>query len=560
MAAWDFVAGDVDRDGLDDLALVGNGEWFAWMSGQNYAMHGPFDLELCGGIYALGDVDGDRQPDLLMLSGANWFGWRSGNSHCLEGPVNCGVSNGVPCLHDFDMDGRDDPCVVVGHTWHVWRSASNYAKQLPFGFDPGASTDLYPVAFSFTLFPNTQWQRIFHCIGFMVNGWLHYRRTDILSTAITPLQMAPGVPVTGLFDGHQGPDLLTVERLTDSYRYHTFLSSDGWEKRGPFTLRSGNAPGVAGMVWQDTNGCYAAAAVYDVGDITNALVDVNGTPLVFNRTVSFNTSTGYQASLRLPFYYAELTNVQSGDMVTLSVFTNSPAGPALMYRSAPVTMPAQVLMIQPAAGDRVLVGRAVPMSWTPADGCQGYLVSYDGPDDYTPQWDGGWHINYVPAPQTGYTIPAGCTITGLAEFGVAALNGDVPALIGEHDTNDCFMVAGSWDETETVVDVPVTDPLFIAKEYSVKEKGLRFHVRESDPYRMPYPGVITIHLKLRKWKISAASVEAYDMNGTRYFQWEKARIFKRKNRHYTVTFPCSPGSTIAIGTHKASFHGATYTY
>ncbi len=558
LAAWKFAAGDADRDGYDDLALIGNGEWYVWMSGQNYAMAGPFDLALCGGAYALGDLDGDRQPDLTMLSGADWFLWRSGNGYAMEGPLACGVPNGMPYLHDFDEDGRDDPAVVVGNAWHVWRSRANYARAAPFGFDPGAAGPRVPIAFAVTIFPGTSWEQTRHFVGWMINGRAIYRWTGNLGQAINPIELVQGVPVFGRFDGHQGPDLAIVQRLPDAYRVYTYMSGDAWERRGPFALRSGNVPGVAAMAWQDTNGCYAAASVYDIGDLTNARVDVNGTPLVFRERLAFGLSGGRETSLRLPFYYAVLTNVQAGDALTLSVYTNGPDGPALMYRSAPTVLPDQVLVIEPSDEAHVLAGQPVPMQWTPAAHAQGTLAWYLGPDDYTPRWDGGWHIAYVPAPRTAYTIPPSVTITGAAEFGVAALNGDVQALVGAEDTNDCFFVAASGDETETVVVVPVTDPLFIAKEYALKVKGLRFQVRESDPYRMPHPGTVTVHLKLRRWRISSAFVAAYDMNGAEYFAWDKTRVFKRQNKNYTVTFPCRPGSTIAIGTHHASFQGASY--
>ncbi len=136
---WQFAAADANRDGYDDLAVIGGGEWYVWMSGAQYVMQGPYDLDLSGGQFAAGDMDGDRQADLAMLSGANWHVWRSGNAFAREGPYNCGVT-GTPCLHDFDGDGCDDPCVVAAHTWHVWQSSGITPKMLLFGFDPGAST------------------------------------------------------------------------------------------------------------------------------------------------------------------------------------------------------------------------------------------------------------------------------------------------------------------------------------------------------------------------------------------------------------------------------------
>lgn len=40
----------------------------------------------------------------------------------------------------------------------------------------------------------------------------------------------------------------------------------------------------------------------------------------------------------------------------------------------------------------------------------------------------------------------------------------------------------------------------------------------------------------------------------------KERLFKRKNKTYTVTFNVHPGTTVVIGTHDASYRGGSYTY
>ena len=89
---------------------------------------------------------------------------------------------------------------------------------------------------------------------------------------------------------------MVVQRRPDRYLFYTYLSAARWEQSGPFELRSDNAPGVAAMAWQDTNGCYAAASVYDIGDITNARVEVNGTRLIYNRTLSFTNGAGRPAT------------------------------------------------------------------------------------------------------------------------------------------------------------------------------------------------------------------------------------------------------------------------
>ncbi len=566
-ADWQFAAGDADRDGKDDMALIGNGEWYVFMSGQNYAMEGPYDVDLTGGLYAVGDADGDRQADLAMLSGSDWFFWRSGNNYVREGPFDCGVTGGLPYLHDWDKDGKADPGVVIGHTWHVWDSGKDYAPRDPFGQEPPAGSEgIIPMA----------WGVNTNMYAYVKNGfimippptedglWLLYR-------------IVQGIPVEGAFDDHEGDDLVVVQRHPDRFLFYTWFSGENNQKKGPYELRSGNAPGAAAMVWREGDGVYAAATVYDIADITNALVAVNGVQLLYNQKLTFDTSAGYPVELDLPFYYAALPGLPPGDKATFTVHTRGPGGISLLYRSEPTAVPGPVQLLSPADGAAIPAGDPVPMTWTEAASTRGYLVSYEAPDDPTSGDEGAWHIQYLPAPASGYTIPAGSTVRGPAEFVVSALNGDVDALLGSEDTNDFFLVTASWDEalalavtptpipTSTPVITPTppisgTVPLPIVKNYSIKEKGLRFKVRESDPYQMPYSGRVTATFKLRKRRVSAAFVMAYDMEGKPYFSWNKARIYKRKSKSYTVTFPVLPGSTIAIGTHKASWYGAWYSF
>lgn len=556
-AGWEFVAGDADRDGRDDLALIGRGEWNIWMSGKNYAMEGPYDLDLSGGRYAMGDLDGDRAADLAMLSGSRWHVWRSGNNYVREGPYDCGVGGGKPYLFDFDRDGKDDPCAVVGYRWHVWLSGSDYKTVERFGDGPLDEKGLIPAVFRSPGGPVPAGTYF----GYMKDGWLELRRYN--GSGRHRLKLAQGVLAVGLFDDHHGDDLMVVQQRPNSFHVYTWFSGDNYHERGPHELNSGNAPGVGAMVWQDDSGSYGAASVYNIADLTAAAVSINGAPLAYSRKLSFTTAAGRKVSLDLPFYYAKLPGVKTGTQVACSVYA---PGPTLIYRSRPATVPAPVRLTAPADGARLPLKAPVPMSWTEAPGIRGYLAYYNGANDYTPSEDGAWHAAYLAAPRTGYTIPAGKTVWGPAEFGVAALNGDVDALLGSEDKNDCFLAAGSWDENATRFPTPTPVPqpppslLPIAREYAIKEEGLKFHIRESDPYKMPHPGTVTVNLKLRRWRISIAFVTAFDMEGRQYFTWDKARIYKRKNKKYAVTFPCLPGSTVVIGTHKASLRSALYDF
>lgn len=559
-AEWQFAAGLADGDHLDDLALIGRGEWYVWMSAKNYAMEGPYDVDLAGGLYTVGDIDGDRKADLAMLSGSRWHLWRSGNNYVREGPYDCGVDGGVPYLFDFDGDGKSDPCVVTGYRWHVWHSNSDYNRPEQFGDGTLVEPNLIPVAFDSAggILPRGTYY------GYMKDGWLEFRRYR--GSYRQKIKMVQGVPVRGLFDDNPGDDLIIMQRKPDGFEYHTWLSSDRYNLRGPYQLNSGNAPGVAAMAWQDTLGCYAAASVYNIKEMANVGVSVNGQALGYNHKLSFTTSAGRRVSLDLPFYYSSLPNVKTGNQVACSVYVPGPSGPSLMYRSKPAVMPGKIRMLTPPAGARLDAGKAVGMTWTPAAGVQGYLAYYHNPDDYTDSEDGAWLIQYLPGPRTGFTIPAGKTVSGPAQFGALALNGDVQALTGSQDVNDCFMVTAAWDETAaritTPTPVPVPTPYYlgIAKTYSVKEEGLRFTIRETNPYQMPHPGTVAVSLKMRKWRISIAFVTVFDMEGNEYYTWSKLRIYKRKNKKYTVIFPCRPGSTVVIGTHKASFRSAVYDF
>ncbi len=553
---WQFITGDVNHDGRSDLALFNRGEWYLWISDRNgHRMQGPFDMNfLTGGLYAMGDLDNDSRPDLAMLSGSDWFFWRATNNYEVEGPINCGVSNGVPYLHDFDEDRCSDPCVMVDKTWHVWLSKSNYAKRI-YGFDPGPaySSPPIPVAFDWRHYGPLSCRDNYY--GYMFGSILKCRKINSSDTNTYGAVLCRGVPLFGNFSDSQcvTMEALTLNHEDGRFRYCTFLARHFWERRGPWTLCSDRATGVAGMLWADTNGCYAAASVYDIGDITNALVDINGEILQFKHELSFNTSTGHTVKISLPFYYAELTNVHAGDSVVFSVRTNS----HLMYQSQPTIVPAQVRVLEPQPDTVFQTHDPVPVSWTAAAGSQGYLLSYDRESKFESGDEP--YQSYVAAPQTTYTIPTNCIVKGDAEFGVMALNGDVQALLKPDDTNDSFFLTASWDEVETLVEEPIPPPEFIiVKEYHKREEGLTFLVRESDPCRMTAPGRITVDIKSRRRKLSVAFVAAFDMQGKQYFGWDMARIYKRKSKWYSVTFPCQPYSTIVIGTHKASYLGTRY--
>ena len=247
-AEWQFAAGDADGDRLDDLALIGRGEWYVWMSGKSYSMEGPYDVDLSGGDYAVGDLDGDLKADLAMLSGSNWHLWRSGKNYVREGPYDCGVAGGLPLLFDFDGDGKSDPCVIKGYRWHVWHSSSDYKRLEQFGDGPLDAPGVIPVAFvsegPADILPRGTYY------GYMKDDWLEFRRYN--GSISRKIKLVQGVPVRGRFDNHRGDDLVIVQTRPDGFQYYTWLSSEYYNLRGPFQLNSGNAPGVAAMAWQDS--------------------------------------------------------------------------------------------------------------------------------------------------------------------------------------------------------------------------------------------------------------------------------------------------------------------
>ncbi len=552
---WQFAAGDINRDGDDDLVAIGGGEWYAWMSGPQYVMQGPQDLDLSGGQFVAGDVDGDRQADLGMLSGADWYVWRSGNAYQREGAYPCGVSNGVPYFYDGDNDRRDDPCVVVGYTWHLWASSLNYAKQLPFGFDPGASTGLIPLAWKG---PDGDYFGYVRPYAWP-DGMLKYRRYPH-HPIVGPLRLPYGVPLVGRFDAHDSPDLAVVQTRTNGFWIYTYLSGDNWNVGGPYPLSSARVPGVGGIAWMDTNGCYAAVSVHDIGESTNALVHVNNTRLQFTNRLAFVTAKGYRVDVPLACYYARMPGVKAGDALTLTVYPNNPSYPGLVYQSPPTRLPARAQVLQPANGAKLYAGQPATVSWTAASDRRGCLVSYLGDDLSAAQDDSNaWLIEYVAAPRTSTTVPGSLLVKGEAEFGVAALNGDVQALLASADTNDSFFVTAHYDETRATVETPPPPPSYIARQYEVRQDGLTFKVRETDPQKMALPGRVLIEFRMRKHKISIGFVMTYDMNGQQYFEWSKMRLCKRKGKKYEVVIPVQPYSTLVIGTHDAKLGGITYT-
>ncbi len=303
-----------------------------------------------------------------------------------------------------------------------------------------------------------------------------------------------------------------------------------------------------------------AVSVHDIGESTNALVYINNTRLHFTNRVGFITSKGYRVEAPLGCYYRRLSGLKPGDALTLTVYPNSPAYPGRVYKSQPTRIPPRAQVLQPTNGAKLFAGQPVAVSWTAAAGAQGYLVSYMGEDAAAaPDDSNAWMIEYAAAPRTTYTIPGSYIVRGGADFGVTALCGDVQKLLAGEDTNDSFFVAAHYDETSAMVETPPPPPTFIARQYKVRQDGLTFKVRETDPLKMTKPGRVLLDLRLRKRKISIAFVMAYDMNGNQYFEWSKMRLIKRKGKRYEVVIPFQPYSTLVIGTHDAKLGGITYT-
>ncbi len=135
------VPADYDGDGKADPALVkpATGDWFVWLSGQGYKGVGVTFYHPEFTLFVPADYDGDGKADPAVFnpSSGEWYFWLSAASYGGLGPrvfSNPGYSSAASA--DFDDDGQSDPAVfnaVLGE-WYIWLSGSSYAPSGPHAF------------------------------------------------------------------------------------------------------------------------------------------------------------------------------------------------------------------------------------------------------------------------------------------------------------------------------------------------------------------------------------------------------------------------------------------
>ncbi|MCP4577014.1 MAG: hypothetical protein GY846_12100 [Deltaproteobacteria bacterium] len=336
---------------------------------------------------------------------------------------------------------------------------------------------------------------------------------------------------------------------------------------------------IASAVSTDEEGTVAIASVTQGDlDIENATVSVNEVSLTYGMPLEFRSEEGFDVDVTLPIYYADLSQFTSGDRVDLVARADNGA---LIYKRSMVTIPGKPTLLQPVAGQEFFASENVPVQWNePSTDTKGYVAGYVDSDalseESTDDDDLGYYFEYVDAPKTEMTVPSAYTVVGDATFSVTAVSGDTDIFTSEEDPTDSFLVAGAtdWIEGEITADSatqfsatedPLTNDrgsqgLSIAKEYTKKIKGYRFKIRETDPNQISAPGTVQLGFKMRRYKVSIAFVQAFDMNGKQYYSWEKKRIYKSKSKKYYPSFSVSVGTTIVFGTHDASYRGGTYSY
>jgi len=339
------------------------------------------------------------------------------------------------------------------------------------------------------------------------------------------------------------------------------------------------------VVLLETNGAYAvASATRDDVDVEDAIISVDNTILSYGLPVSFETDSGLLVDLMLPIYYADLSGVASGDKLN---FRAKDSLAKEVYGKDNVEVPEQIQLGRPTEGEIFGVTEDVGMSWDEVRGAKGYLGAYvelnafndnpaeEGEDDVEYEEDDAGIFmeykdagDYNPIGMVEMLIPNAYTVAGDALFSAYALNGDTDIFTNAEKAEQSFFLVATAYEVQGEIEgspaeiqaVAGSEGLTIAKEYAQKEQGLRFTVRETDPQQITGPGTVTVGFKMRKFKVSVAFVKAFDINGNEYFSWVKKRIFKSKKKKYFPSFSASPGTTLVIGTHDASYRGGSYSY
>ncbi|MCF8144257.1 MAG: fibronectin type III domain-containing protein [Deltaproteobacteria bacterium] len=333
--------------------------------------------------------------------------------------------------------------------------------------------------------------------------------------------------------------------------------------------------GVSCVVSTDDEGTVAVASVGDENaDIDNALVTVNDVALAYGPSLEFRTERGFDVDVVLPIYYADLSRFTYGDSLQLTA--RMPDG-TIIYDRTNVTIPGRLALLEPNKCQIIADSQDVPMQWDVAADAEGYVAGYtevDAFDQDLADDDAGYYAAYVDASTTEATVPSAYTVIGDATFFASAVTGDTEIFTSEEDAVGSFLIATTSDSVDAKIveafgseSLPVekvtedrgSQGLRVAKQYSKKIEGYKFNIRECDPNQIQSPGTISFYFKLHSYKASIAFVEAYDMNGNKYFSWKKVRIFKSSKKYYP-SFSVSPGTTVIFGTHDASERGKTYSY
>jgi hypothetical protein len=141
-ASVDWVAGDFDGDRKADPVMVVNGVWTLWLSSIGYQPPQGLcllSMTVSGGEVMAGDFDGDRKADPVMVVNGNWYFCYSTGGYAQQGPYYISVpgTDVTPMIGDFDGDGLSDIAAVASHNWTFWFSSEGYANAWgPYLFSP----------------------------------------------------------------------------------------------------------------------------------------------------------------------------------------------------------------------------------------------------------------------------------------------------------------------------------------------------------------------------------------------------------------------------------------
>jgi hypothetical protein len=135
------AAADYDGDGKADPAIfqAASGQWYIWLSGQNYVLSGPHTFSMAGYTNPVpADYDGDGKADPAVFKAATgaWYVWLSAAGYAGAGGTFYRAGFTLPAPGDYDGDGKADPAAFNPSSgeWYVWLSSANYAGSGPHAF------------------------------------------------------------------------------------------------------------------------------------------------------------------------------------------------------------------------------------------------------------------------------------------------------------------------------------------------------------------------------------------------------------------------------------------